>query len=78
MKLHQAARSCRQMAVECVTEDAREALLEVADSLGGEAIAKEEITLRRFRGVVNPRPRPTRIHVSPKHISKYLGEFKYR
>lgn len=41
-KLHQAARTCRDMAAECVTEEAREALLEVADSLDGEATDKEQ------------------------------------
>ena len=30
------------MAAECVTEEAREALLEVADSLDGEATAKQQ------------------------------------
>ena len=41
MKLHEAARTCREMASECVTEDARDALLEVAESLDGEADEKE-------------------------------------
>jgi hypothetical protein len=39
-KLHVAARACREMAAECVTEEAREAMLEIADSLDGEATAK--------------------------------------
>lgn len=47
MKLHMAARTCREMAAECVTEEAREALLEVADSLDGEATAKENVMVRR-------------------------------
>ena len=51
MRLHQAARTCREMAVECVTDDAREALLNVADSLDGEANAKENIMHRRVRDV---------------------------
>ena len=38
-KLHQAARTCREMAAECVTDEAREAMLEIADSLDGEASA---------------------------------------
>ena len=41
-KLHQATTTCRDMAAECVTEEAREALLEVADSLDGEATANEQ------------------------------------
>ena len=49
MKLHMAAKTCREMASECVTEEAREALLEVADSLDGEATAKENITQRVVR-----------------------------
>lgn len=44
-----AARTCREMATECVTEEAREALLEVADSLEGEATTKENIMARRVR-----------------------------
>ena len=51
MKLHQAAKSCRDMAAECVTEEAREALLEVADSLDGEATAKEQSIGGRARPV---------------------------
>ena len=39
------------MAAECVTDEAREALLEVADSLDGEATAKENLTQRRARDV---------------------------
>jgi hypothetical protein len=51
MKLHQAAKSCRDMAAECVTEEAREALLEVADSLDGEATVKEQSIERLLRPV---------------------------
>jgi len=40
-KLEQAARTCREMAAQCLTEEAREAMLEIADSLDGEATAKE-------------------------------------
>jgi hypothetical protein len=39
------------MASECVTEEAKEALLEVADSLDGEATAKENLIERRARPV---------------------------
>lgn len=39
-KLRMAARACREMAAECVTEEARQAMLEIADSLDGEATAK--------------------------------------
>lgn len=49
MKLHMAARTCREMAAECVTVEAREALLEVAASLDGEATVKENIVARRVR-----------------------------
>lgn len=48
-KLHQAAKSCREMAAECTTEEAREALLEIADSLDGEATAKENLIKRPVR-----------------------------
>lgn len=41
MKLHKAARMCRDIAADCVTDGARDALLEAADSLDGEATAKE-------------------------------------
>ncbi|HET6943002.1 MAG TPA: hypothetical protein VFH89_12655 [Sphingomicrobium sp.] len=51
IKLHQAAKSCRYMAAECVTEEAREALLEVAASLDGEATVKEQSIRRRARPV---------------------------
>ena len=50
-KLHQAARTCREMAAECVTDEARETLLEVADGLDGEATAKENLIERRTRPV---------------------------
>ena len=50
-KLHRAAQTCREMASDCITEDAREALLEVADSLDGEATAKENLINRRARDV---------------------------
>ena len=36
-------------AAECFTEEAREALLEVADRLDGEASAKENLAQRRAR-----------------------------
>lgn len=51
-KLHQAARACRAMAAECATNEARKALLEVADSLDGEAAAKEQSIER----LVQPAP----------------------
>jgi hypothetical protein len=51
MRLHQVARSCREMASECVTEEAREALLNVADSLDSEATAKETLIERRAPNV---------------------------
>jgi hypothetical protein len=51
MKLHQAANSCREMAAECDTEEAREALLEVAASLDGEATGKEQSIRHRSRPV---------------------------
>ena len=50
-KLHQAAKTCREMAAECVTVEAREALLEIADSLDGEATAKERCAGRRASNV---------------------------
>ena len=48
-KLRQAARSCREMAGECATEEAREAMLEVADTLDGEASAKANLSGRIAR-----------------------------
>jgi len=51
LKLHRAAQTCREMASECVTEEAREALLEVADSLDGEATAKDSLLQRPVRPV---------------------------
>ena len=48
VKLHTAARTCREMAAECTTEEAREALLQVADSLDGEASAKKQSIGRRM------------------------------
>lgn len=46
-KLHQAARTCREMASECVTEEARNALLAVAQDLEVEASDKEQLAERR-------------------------------
>ena len=45
--LHQAARTCRDMAAGCVTDEAREALLEVADELDKEATLKKLPEVRR-------------------------------
>jgi hypothetical protein len=48
-QLHDAARICRDPAVGCVTQDARSALLEVADDLDREAGTKEQAEERRAR-----------------------------
>lgn len=54
MKLHKAARMCRDIAAECVTDGARDALLEAADSLDGEATAKERLPGERSAFFANP------------------------